>query len=61
MSDNRAYGGGAAFHRHVNCECGHATNVHEGDEYGFCLACDCNHYRPVIRALPPAIDAEGGR
>ena len=51
MSAERAYGGGAAFHRHTDCECGHGTNVHEGDEYGFCLACDCNHYRPVIKAV----------
>ena len=50
LPDTKAYGGGAAFHRHVDCECGHGTNVHEGDEYGFCLVCDCNHYRPVIRA-----------
>jgi hypothetical protein len=32
------------------CECGHRADEHEGDEYGFCLACDCNHYRPVVKS-----------
>lgn len=47
----KAYGGTAAARRGVMCQCGHPTHHHEGDEYGFCLACDCNHYRPVIAAV----------
>lgn len=45
-----AYGGTAAARNDVICECKHAAHDHEGDEYGFCLACECNHYRPAIRA-----------
>jgi len=58
VSDDRAYHGTVAFHRHVNCECGHGTDVHEGDEYGFCLVCDCSHYRPVVRAMPDVTAGE---
>lgn len=50
MTNDRAYGGGAAARRNVKCECGHDSGHHEGDEYGFCLVCDCNHYRPIVRA-----------
>ncbi len=47
----RAYGGRAAARRNVHCECGHPASSHEGDEFGFCLVCDCNHYRPAIRSV----------
>ena len=46
----KAYGGTAAARRDVECECQHPASNHEGDEYGFCLACECNHYRPVVRS-----------
>ena len=47
----KAYGGTAAARRNVQCECGHDSGHHEGDEYGFCLVCACNHYRPVVKAV----------
>ena len=44
------YGGSPQARRGVMCECCHTPSYHEGDEYGFCLVCDCNYYRPTIRS-----------